>query len=37
VGKEITICCNRGLKVLRIKNEEMKNPNRVLEKIEMYL
>ncbi len=31
------ICREKGLKVLRIKNEEMKNPTKVIEKIKRYL
>ncbi len=31
------ICRNRGLKVLRIKNEEMENPEQVIARIKMYL
>ncbi len=31
------ICRERGLKVLRIKNEEMQNPERVIETIRKYL
>jgi very-short-patch-repair endonuclease len=31
------ICREKGLKVLRIKNEEMKNPEKVINKIMEYL
>jgi very-short-patch-repair endonuclease len=31
------ICREKGLKVLRIKNEEMKNPQAVISKIKQYL
>jgi very-short-patch-repair endonuclease len=31
------ICREKGLKVLRVKNEEMNNPEKVIDKIMEYL
>jgi very-short-patch-repair endonuclease len=31
------ICRERGMKVLRIKNEELRNPAHVINKIKKYL